>query len=73
LRRKKTGFEIVEICGGFGQIPSFLLLKGRANPNPLTPKEDDRIDIHLKYYIYRHTPINNIGLCKRNKVYKCIG
>jgi hypothetical protein len=27
LRRKKTGFEIAEICGGFGQIPSFLLLK----------------------------------------------
>jgi hypothetical protein len=55
LRRKKTGFEIIEICGGFGQIPSFLLLKrvyeGRANPNPLTPKEDDRIDKHLKYYI----------------------
>ncbi len=33
----------------------FLLLKcvyeGRANPNPLTPKEDDRTDRHLKYYI----------------------
>jgi hypothetical protein len=45
LRRKKTGFEIAEICGGFGQIPNFLLLKrvyeGRANLNPLTPKEDD--------------------------------
>ncbi len=40
-RRKKTGVEIAEICGGFGQIPSFLLLKrvyeGCANPNPLTP------------------------------------
>jgi hypothetical protein len=48
LRRKKTGFEIVEICEGFGQIPSFLLLKcvykGHANPNPLTPKEDSRTD-----------------------------
>jgi hypothetical protein len=55
LRRKKTGFEITEICGGFGQIPSFLLLKHvyerRANPNPLTPKENDRMDRHLKYYI----------------------
>jgi hypothetical protein len=44
LRRKKTGFEIVEICEGFGQIPSFLLLKcvyeGRANPNPLTNQPD---------------------------------
>jgi len=54
LRRKKTGFEITEICGGFGQIPSFLLLKhvyeGYANPNPLTPKADDRTDRHLKYY-----------------------
>jgi hypothetical protein len=52
----KTGFEIAEICGGFGQTPSFLLLKhvyeGRANPNPLTPKEDDRTARHLKYYIY---------------------
>jgi hypothetical protein len=55
LKRKKTGFEIVKICGGFGQIPSFLLLKrvyeGRVNPNPLTPKEDDQTDRHLKYYI----------------------
>jgi hypothetical protein len=55
LRRKKTGFEIAEICGGFGLIPSFLLLKhvyeGRANNNPLTPKEDDQTDRHLKYYI----------------------
>jgi hypothetical protein len=55
LRRKKIGFEIVEICGRFGHISSFLLLKrvyeGRANPNPLTPKEDDWIDTHLKYYI----------------------
>jgi hypothetical protein len=55
LRRKKTGFEIAEISGGFGQIPSFLLLKpvyeGCANPNPLTPKEDDRTNRHLKYYI----------------------
>jgi hypothetical protein len=46
LRRKKTGFEIAEICGGFGQIPSFLLLKpvyeGRANPNPLNPKEQKK-------------------------------
>jgi hypothetical protein len=54
LRRKKIGFEIVEICGGFGQIPSFLLLKrvyeGHVNPNPLTPKEDDQMDRHLKYY-----------------------
>ncbi len=24
---RKTGFEIAEICGGFGQNPSFLLLK----------------------------------------------
>jgi hypothetical protein len=24
---KKKGFEIAEICGGFGQDPSFLLLK----------------------------------------------
>jgi hypothetical protein len=50
LRRKKTGFEVAEICGGFGQIPSFLLLKrvyeGLANLNPLTPKEND-----LKYHI----------------------
>jgi hypothetical protein len=56
FEEKKTGFEITEICGGFGQIPSFLILKrvyeGRANPNPLTPKEDDRTDRHLKYYIY---------------------
>jgi hypothetical protein len=55
LRRKKIGFEIVEICGRFGQIPSFLLLKrvyeGCANPNRLTPKEDDRTNRHLKYYI----------------------
>jgi hypothetical protein len=55
LKRKKTGFEIAEICGGFGKIPSFLLLKrvyeGHANPNPLTPKEDDQMDRHLKYYI----------------------
>jgi hypothetical protein len=53
--KKKTGFEIAEICGGFGQIPSFLLLKrvneGCANPNPLTPKEDNQTDRHLKYYI----------------------
>jgi hypothetical protein len=53
--RRKTGFEIAEICGGFGQIPSFLLLKRvyerRANLNPLTPKEDDRMDRDLKYYI----------------------
>jgi hypothetical protein len=52
LRRKKTGFEIAEICGGFGQIPSFLLLKpvyeGRANPNPLTPKEQKK----QNYQIY---------------------
>jgi hypothetical protein len=27
LRRKKTGREIAKICGGFGQNPSFLLLK----------------------------------------------
>ncbi len=44
FEEKKTGFEIAEICGGFGQIPSFLILKrvyeGHANPNPLTPKED---------------------------------
>jgi len=44
LRRKKTGFEIAQICGRFGQIPSFLLLKpvheGRANP--LTPKEQKK-------------------------------
>jgi hypothetical protein len=55
LRRKKIGFEIAQICGGFGQISSFLLLKcvyeRCANPNPLTPKEDDRTDGHLKYYI----------------------
>jgi hypothetical protein len=55
LRRKKIGFEIAEICGGFGQIPSFLLLKhvyeGCVNPNRLTPKEDDRTNRHLKYYI----------------------
>jgi hypothetical protein len=66
LRRKKTGFEIVEICERFEQVSSFLLLKGayerRANPNPLTPKdpkEDDcnRTDRHLKYYIY----IDNIS------------
>jgi len=54
FEEKKTGFEITEICGGFGQIPSFLLLthvyEGRANPNPLTPKADDRTDRHLKYY-----------------------
>jgi hypothetical protein len=46
LRRKKTGFEIAKICGGFGHIQSILLLKriyeGRVNLNPLTPKEDDR-------------------------------
>ncbi len=57
LRRKKIGFEITDICGGFGQIPSFLLLKhvyeGCANPNPLTPNDDDRIERHLKLYIYR--------------------
>jgi hypothetical protein len=57
LKRKQTGFEIVEICEGFGQIPSFLLLKrvyeGCANPNPLTLKEDDRTNKHLKYYIYK--------------------
>jgi hypothetical protein len=57
LRRKKTGFEIAEICGGFGQIPSFLLLKHIyercVNPNPLTPKEDNQTDIYLKYYVYR--------------------
>jgi hypothetical protein len=50
---KKQVFKS-QICGGFGQIPSFLLFKhvykGRANPNPLTPKEDDRMDKHLKYY-----------------------
>jgi hypothetical protein len=44
FEEEKNRFEIVEICGGFGQIPSFLLLKrvyeGRANPNPLTPKEN---------------------------------
>ncbi len=27
LKRKQKGFEITEICGKFGQIPSFLLLK----------------------------------------------
>jgi hypothetical protein len=46
FEEKKTGFEIAEICGGFGQIPSFLLLKHiyerHANSNPFTPKEDDR-------------------------------
>jgi hypothetical protein len=63
---KKNSFEIAtfwgekkqvlksQICGGFGQIPSFLLFKHvyerRANPNPLTPKEDDWTDRHLKYY-----------------------
>jgi hypothetical protein len=51
LRRKKIGFEIAKICGGFGQIPNFLLLKcvyeGCANPNPLTLKEEDRTEIHL--------------------------
>jgi hypothetical protein len=55
LRRKKTGFEIVKICGGFGQISSFLLLKriyeGRANSNPLTPKEDDRTNRPKILYI----------------------
>jgi hypothetical protein len=55
FEEKKNRFEITEICEGFGQIPSFLLLKcvyeGRANPNPLTPKEDDRTNRHLKYYI----------------------
>jgi hypothetical protein len=39
---KKKSFEIAEICGGFGQIPSFLLLKhvyeGHANLNPLPPR-----------------------------------
>jgi hypothetical protein len=55
LRRKKTGFEIAEICGGFGQIPSFLFLKHVyeecANLTPLPPKEDNWRDRHLKYYI----------------------
>jgi hypothetical protein len=55
LRRKKTSFEIVEICGGFGHIPNFLLLKrvyeGCVNLNPLTPKEDNGTNRHLKYYI----------------------
>jgi hypothetical protein len=41
LRRKKTGLKSLRFVG-FGQIPSFLLLKrvykGRANPNPFTPK-----------------------------------
>jgi hypothetical protein len=45
FEEKKIGFEIAEICGGFGQIPSFLLSKriyARCdNPNPCTPKEDD--------------------------------
>jgi hypothetical protein len=54
FEEKKTGFEMAEICGGFGQILSFLLLKrvyeGRANLNPLSPKEDDWTDRHLKYY-----------------------
>jgi hypothetical protein len=52
LRREKTGFEIAEICGGFGQILSFLLLKPvyerHANPNPFTPKEKKR----QNYQIY---------------------
>ncbi len=64
---KKKSFEIatfwvekkqvlkLQIGGGFGQIPSFLLFKqvyeGRANPNPLTPKEDDRMDRHLNCHI----------------------
>jgi hypothetical protein len=52
LRRKKTGFEIADICGGFGHILSFLLLKHvyerHTNPNPLTPKEDDWTVRHLK-------------------------
>jgi hypothetical protein len=47
---KSPHFEIADICGGFGQILSFLLLKrvyeGRVNPNPLTPKEDDWTDGH---------------------------
>jgi hypothetical protein len=55
FEEKKIGFEIAEICGGFGQIPSFLILKRVyercANPNPLTPKEDDQMDRRLKYYI----------------------
>jgi hypothetical protein len=41
LRRKKTGFEIAKICGGFGQIPSFLLLKfmkGVLTQTPLPPR-----------------------------------
>jgi hypothetical protein len=29
------------------------IYEGRANLIPLTPKEDDQTDIHLKYYIYR--------------------
>jgi hypothetical protein len=37
FEEEKIGFEITEICGRFGQIPSFLLLKrvyeGRANPS----------------------------------------
>ncbi len=54
-RGEKTGFQIAEICGGFGHIPSFLLLKhvyeGRANPNLLTPKEDNRTDKHLFFFL----------------------
>jgi hypothetical protein len=46
FEEEKKGFEIAKICEGFGQIPSFLLLKrvfeGSANPNPLTPKGVDR-------------------------------
>jgi hypothetical protein len=68
-RERKKSFEIAEICGGFGQIPSFLLLKGIyegcANPNPLTPKEDDhnRTDIHLKYYILYICKVWDIRAC----------
>ncbi len=54
MKRKQTGFEIVEIYEGFGQIPSFLLLKrvyeGHANPNPQRGRPDRQTS---KIFIYK--------------------
>ncbi len=63
--------------------PGKRVYEGRANPNPLTPKEDDdhnRTDRHLKYYIYiDKATYNNLQVFTRSlsilflMVYICLG
>ncbi len=48
VERGETGEEVRSMR----KVTRKRVYKGHANPNPLTPKEDDRTERHLKYYIH---------------------